>query len=145
VLDWRHVERTDASALAEEAGWARRQNLTVLVDFTSGANLYPDLRFCNNSATQCARASNTPGGPQVALSLRPLRYERSLARVEDVMTKMTAVAAVAAGSSGAHLASHAIFSLHRTPENYYPSCDADFAAAAARLAASAVSAQHRLE
>ena len=39
-----------AGAGAASASAAARQALRVVVDFTSGINLYPDLRFCNDSA-----------------------------------------------------------------------------------------------
>lgn len=48
VVDWRYVHDREAAALARESGWIRRQGLRVVVDFSSGLNLYPDLRLVNN-------------------------------------------------------------------------------------------------
>lgn len=66
VVDWRYIERTDVEVLAQEGAWLTRQNVRVMVDVTSGLNLYPDLRLCNNSARQ---------------------YAESLRRIEAVITK----------------------------------------------------------
>ena len=98
VLDWRYVERTTANTLNYEGKFLQRQNIDVVIDFTSGSNLYPDLRFCNNSMTQ---------------------FNASLNRVLDVMHK-------AEVNFGLNVSF--IFSLHRSPENGYSSdqCDRDF-------------------
>ena len=67
VVDWRHLEGNAVPTLAAEGRWAHMRSIGVIVDVTSGANLYPDLRFCNNSKGE---------------------YERSVARVEAVMGRM---------------------------------------------------------
>ena len=59
-------------ALAEEGRWAYRQSLSTVVDFTSGMNLYPDLRLCKNSADD---------------------YNRSIATIEGVLSKMATLRA----------------------------------------------------
>jgi hypothetical protein len=124
VLDWSYVEGRDEVALAVEAGWAVRQRLRLVVDFSSGANLYPTLRLCNNSAAQ---------------------YEGSLVRMEAVLRKMATKVTSSSGGTphraeGAFSAD-AIISFHAAPENYYTAaqCLADFAAAGARLARTASS------
>ena len=98
VLDWSYVERTTAAVLEYEGQFLQRQNINAVIDFTSGANLYPDLRFCNNSFTQ---------------------FNASLNRVRDVMSK---------ANDNLGINTSFIFSLHRTPENGYSSdqCDQDF-------------------
>ncbi len=54
VLDWRYLQRREKGALKAEAAWLRRQGLTLAVDLTSGVNLYPDLRFVDNSKKEYA-------------------------------------------------------------------------------------------
>ena len=49
VVDWRYVERREPQALGREAAWIGRQRLDVVVDLTSGVNLYPDLRLVDNA------------------------------------------------------------------------------------------------
>jgi hypothetical protein len=99
VLDWRYIEARGPNELAAEGRWAFRQRLSVVVDFTSGMNLYPDLRLLQNSADD---------------------YARSMARIEAVLGKMaTLVNATAASQPTAAYSRHAILSLHRGPSNYY--------------------------
>ena len=45
VVDYRYIERRTAAALAREGRWAYMQRLRVIVDFSSGINMYPDLRL----------------------------------------------------------------------------------------------------
>ncbi len=47
-VDWRYLHERDANAIAAEAGWIKRQGLRLIIDLTSGVNLYPDLRLINN-------------------------------------------------------------------------------------------------
>ena len=56
VVDWRYMESQTMKALATEGRWAYMQSLSTVVDFSSGINLYPDLRLCNNSAFEYARS-----------------------------------------------------------------------------------------
>ena len=92
------MERTTSTRLEYEGAFLSRQNIHVLIDFTSGSNLYPDLRFCNNSVTQ---------------------FTRSIERVNEVMTKAQTFLGVD---------TQFVFSLHRYPENFYTSdqCNNDF-------------------
>jgi hypothetical protein len=69
VVDWRYAHERDTAALEHEAGWLRRQGVRLWVDFTSGINLYPDLRLVNNHE-----------GP----------YAKSMATIEGVLEKMKA-------------------------------------------------------
>jgi hypothetical protein len=48
LIDWRYLHEKEKKALQEESGWIQRQGLRILVDLTSGINLYPDLRLLNN-------------------------------------------------------------------------------------------------
>ncbi len=70
VVDWRYLERRGKNDLEQEAGWIGRQKLRVLVDLTSGINLYPDLRLIDNI---------------------PADYSASVARIERVMTQMDTI------------------------------------------------------
>lgn len=117
VVDWRHLERTELTELIEEGAWFHRQNITVIVDLTSGLNLYPDLRLVNNSAVE---------------------YADSISRIIAVLEK--AAANVGTGPS-AQYSTDVVLSLHRTPENDYSpaKCQHDFAATTRRLAAEAAS------
>ena len=69
AVEWRYLHDRDIAALEREAGWLERQGLRLWVDFTSGVNLYPDLRLVDNHA-----------GP----------YAESMAAIEDVLNKMQA-------------------------------------------------------
>ncbi|MFA7491617.1 MAG: TIM barrel protein, partial [Mariniphaga sp.] len=48
VIDWKYLQQKEKSFLAEESGWIKRQGLKLIVDFSSGINLFPDLRLVNN-------------------------------------------------------------------------------------------------
>ena len=67
VVDWKYLSRREKKGLAQEAGWIGRQKLRVMVDLTSGINLYPDLRLVDNL---------------------PADYSASMAAIDDVMAKM---------------------------------------------------------
>jgi len=67
VVDWRYLHEREKEALKRQAGWIARQGLRVVVDLTSGINLYPDLRLMNNL---------------------PEDYQASMAAIEDVLAKM---------------------------------------------------------
>jgi hypothetical protein len=56
VVDWRYLLDRDPQALRREAGWLARQHLRLLVDLTSGLNLYPDLRLIDNCADEYRRS-----------------------------------------------------------------------------------------
>jgi len=121
VVDWRHVERTEPASLTSEGRWATQRGIRLVVDFTAGLNLYPDLRLCSNSAGQ---------------------YEASLQRIEAVLAKMSLpVNASTATLSSAMYSRSAVITAHRAPENYYSAeqCQADFVAAFRRLARFAAS------
>ena len=66
-MDWKYVANRDSSTLKQEAVWIGLQKVRVLVDLTSGVNLFPDLRLTNNIEPD---------------------YARSMASVRDVMEKM---------------------------------------------------------
>lgn len=95
VLDWTYVERRTASQLQKEGRWAFMRNISLVVDFTSGLDLYPDLRLCNNS----------------------VEYAQSIARISAVLLKMTTPVNASTHTMGANFASAAIIAMHRDPEN----------------------------
>jgi hypothetical protein len=119
VLDWRQIEQATAATLAMQGRWAFRQNVSIMVDLTSGLNLYPDLRLCNNSASE---------------------YGSSVHRIEAILGKMaTKVNASTPSAATAQFSRNLVLSLHRAPENDYiwSKCLVDFAATIARLSVSA--------
>lgn len=67
VIDWRYLQVRKREELAQEAGWVGQQGLSVVVDLTSGINLFPDLRLLNNLRQD---------------------HAASLAAIEDVIAKM---------------------------------------------------------
>jgi hypothetical protein len=56
AVDWKYVANRDPAALQQEAAWIGLQKLRVVVDLTSGVNLFPDLRLVNNIAPDYARS-----------------------------------------------------------------------------------------
>ena len=107
VVDWRWVEAAEPAALARAEAWAALQGpLQLVVDFSSGINLYPDLRLVRNSVGE---------------------YNASMARIEAVLDKMAAALPTTARD--------AVLQFHDPPENYYSEaqCAADFRAAAVAL------------
>lgn len=95
VLDWTYVEHRTASELRKEGRWAFMRNISLLVDFTSGLNLYPDLRLCNNSA----------------------QYEESIRRISAVLMKMSTPVNASTHTMDVTFAADAIIAMHRAPEN----------------------------
>ena len=59
IIDWKYLLEKDKSILANESGWIKRQSLKVIVDFTSGINLFPDLRLINNDSIEFSRSMIT--------------------------------------------------------------------------------------
>ncbi|GAH10165.1 unnamed protein product, partial [marine sediment metagenome] len=57
----------EKSILASESEWIKRQGLKLIVDFSSGINLFPDLRLVNNDS---------------------LEYNKSLETIKTVVDKM---------------------------------------------------------
>jgi hypothetical protein len=72
VVDWRYLQERDTEQLKRENAWIRLQRLGCFVDFTSGINLYPDLRLVDNSEPE---------------------FAASMAAIEGVMAKAEALEA----------------------------------------------------
>ena len=66
-VDWRILHEREQAALQKEARWLKRQGVRIIVDLSSGLNLYPTLRLLNNI---------------------PADYEASMAVWADVLAKM---------------------------------------------------------
>ena len=66
-VDWTHLHERDRAALQWESGWLRRQSLRIVVDLSSGVNLYPTLRLVDNL---------------------PADYTASMDAINDVLAKM---------------------------------------------------------
>jgi len=67
VLDWRYLREREREELEREGAWLGLQGLKLLVDLSSGVNLFPDLRLLDNLRQD---------------------YSASLAAIEEVMGKM---------------------------------------------------------
>jgi hypothetical protein len=67
VLDWRYLRERETEQLKRESAWICLQKLECLVDFTSGINIFPDLRLVDNSEPE---------------------FAASMAAIEGVMAKM---------------------------------------------------------
>jgi hypothetical protein len=52
VIDWKYLLEKEKPILANESGWMKRQGLKLMVDFSSGINLFPDLRLVNNDSPE---------------------------------------------------------------------------------------------
>ena len=71
-VDWKYLADRESGTLQKEAGWLGLQKVRVLVDLTSGINLFPDLRLVNNIEPE---------------------YRRSMDLIRSVAAKMQAIGA----------------------------------------------------
>jgi hypothetical protein len=72
VVDWQYLHRSENHWLISEGHWIGRQGLKVIIDLSSGINLYPDLRLVNNDDEE---------------------YGKSMEVIESVITKMKLIGA----------------------------------------------------
>ena len=56
IIDWKYLFEKEKAILEGESGWIKRQGLKVIVDFSSGINLFPDLRLINNDSLEFNRS-----------------------------------------------------------------------------------------
>lgn len=56
IIDWKYLLEKERATLAQESGWIKQQGLHLAVDFSSGINLFPDLRLVNNDSIEFARS-----------------------------------------------------------------------------------------
>jgi len=71
-VDWRYLHDREKAAVEKESRWLRRQGLHLVVDLSSGVNLYPTLRLVDNLHAD---------------------YEASMATINDVLAKMEVLGA----------------------------------------------------
>jgi hypothetical protein len=71
-VDWRYLHEREKAALEKETGWLKRQGVRVVVDLSSGVNLYPTLRLIDNL---------------------PADYAASMTAVNDLLAKMETLGA----------------------------------------------------
>ncbi len=71
-VDWRYLHEREKTALERETGWLKRQGARIVVDLSSGVDLYPTLRLIDNLHTD---------------------YQASLAAINDVLDKMAILGA----------------------------------------------------
>jgi sugar phosphate isomerase/epimerase len=89
-VDWTYLLKRDAEQIKRDRPWLERQQLRVLVDFTSGLNHFPELTL---------------------LDLLPAPYAESVARMDDVLSKMKL-----AGATDAVIATHMPPEMGATPD-----------------------------
>jgi len=56
IIDWKYLHEKQKSIITGESGWIKRQGLKIIVDFSSGINLFPDLRLVNNDSLEFRRS-----------------------------------------------------------------------------------------
>jgi hypothetical protein len=98
LVDWRYLRRRSVESVTQEAGWLGRQQVRIVIDLTSGVNLYPDLRLVNNLAED---------------------YAASKAAIDDVLVKMKAL-----GARDLVISMHREPENNYTSEQYVASTDA---------------------
>ncbi len=49
LVDWRFLESRDRAQLERDAAWLFRQRCDVIIDFSSGCNLFPDFAFLDSA------------------------------------------------------------------------------------------------
>ena len=101
VLDFTYVERRSPLDLQREGRWAFVRNISILIDFTSGLNLYPDLRLCNNSA----------------------QYENSVQRIQRILRKIGILVNASSATINQTFSSDVIVAGHRAPGKEIRACD----------------------
>ena len=111
-------------SLAWEGSWAYKQKLRVVVDFSSGINMFPDLRLINNSADALARSLET--------------MEMVLSKMSTLFNSSTATEKTARYSTDAIVTLH----MNGGDDSYYIDAHSDFVNSYKRLTAFA--AQHRI-
>ena len=98
VVDWRYLHDRRLETVAQEAGWIGRQKLRVIVDLTSGLNLFPDLRLTTNITED---------------------HAATMAVIDDVLAKMKAL-----GARDLVLSQHRHPEIHYVPEQATNAMDA---------------------
>jgi hypothetical protein len=71
-VDWSYLHEQEKAALQKEHGWLKRQGVRIVVDLSSGIDLYPTLRLIDNVHDD---------------------YTNSMAAIQDVLGKMDSLGA----------------------------------------------------
>jgi hypothetical protein len=71
-LDWSYLHEREKVALQKEYGWVKRQGVRIVLDLSSGLDLYPTLRLIDNAHED---------------------YTNSMAAIRDVLGKMETLGA----------------------------------------------------
>lgn len=95
VIDWEYADIRGDKALVRESGWLKHQRLKIIVDFTSGLNLFPDLRIVDNDS---------------------MVYAESMERIRSVIDKMALL-----GSRDLILSLHRTVENNFTNKDFYAS------------------------
>jgi hypothetical protein len=126
VVDWKYTRDRTAGTLAREARWIGLQGLRVMVDLSSGINLYPDLRLVDNAHEEYAAsmaAIRDLLGKMEALGARDLilalhRYpENNMTREQAWTSWETSLREIAAQARARHIMLHLRLAPGRPPEN----------------------------
>jgi hypothetical protein len=56
MIDWKYLAGKEISAIRQESVWIKNQGLKIIVDLSSGINLFPDLRLVSNDSTEFIRS-----------------------------------------------------------------------------------------
>ncbi len=56
IINWKYLSEKEKTSIIEESAWIKRQKLKVIVDFSSGINLFPDLRLVDNDSIEYAHS-----------------------------------------------------------------------------------------
>lgn len=59
MTDWKYLRTRSVEEIQREAGWLGRQNVKIIVDFSSGINLFPDLRLIKNDPEEYEKSMKT--------------------------------------------------------------------------------------
>ena len=57
-VDWTYLHEREKAALQKESGWLERQSVRIIVDVSSGVNLFPTLRLVDNLPEDYAASTN---------------------------------------------------------------------------------------
>lgn len=58
-IDWRYLQIRTPEEIKKNAGWLKRHKVRIIVDLTSGLNVYPDLRLVNNNKVEYEKSMKT--------------------------------------------------------------------------------------
>ncbi len=56
VIDWKYLAERGEDEISRQSAWIKNQGLKVMVDLSSGINLFPDLRLVENDSLEYLRS-----------------------------------------------------------------------------------------